>query len=72
MDHRIIALLGTALTLLCLGVNGTPLFAAETWPALPLVNAAVEIPAQSGPQKPGPRRMRILIHCPGGKLENVT
>jgi len=72
MVHRKIAMLGTALTLLCLGVNGTPLFAEETWPVLPMANAAVEIPAQSWPQKPGPRRVRILIHYPGGKLLNVT
>ncbi|MFT5469187.1 MAG: hypothetical protein ACI8UO_004302 [Verrucomicrobiales bacterium] len=45
--------------------------AAADWPEFPTVNAAVEIPAQEWPQKPGPRRVKISLHFPGGKLENV-
>ena len=70
--YRIIAVLGILLAVLCVGSFNSPLHAEETWPALPTVNAAVEIPAQSWPQKPGPRRARILIHYPGGKLSKVT
>lgn len=44
---------------------------AEEWPALPEQNAAVEIPAQEWPLRPGPRRVRVLVHYPGGKLANV-
>ncbi|MBT4866992.1 MAG: prolyl oligopeptidase family serine peptidase, partial [Planctomycetaceae bacterium] len=72
MIRRIVALLGVVATAISAGLFGSPLLAAETWPALPTVNAAVEIPAQSWPQKPGPRRVRIRIHYPGGKLLNVT
>ena len=45
---------------------------AEDWPALPDQNAAVEIPAQEWPLRPGPRRVRVLVHFPGGKLANVS
>lgn len=45
--------------------------AANDWPALPEQNAAVEIPAQEWPLRPGPRRVRVLVHYPGGKLANV-
>ncbi len=44
---------------------------AEEWPALPDQNAVVEIPAQEWPLRPGPRRVRVLVHYPGGKLANV-
>lgn len=44
---------------------------ADDWPALPEQNAAVEIPAQEWPLRPGPRRVRVLVHFPGGKLANV-
>ena len=44
---------------------------AEDWPALPDQNAAVEIPAQEWPLRPGPRKVRVLVHFPGGKLANV-
>ena len=44
---------------------------AEEWPALPAQNASVEIPAQEWPLRPGPRRVRVLVHYPGGKLANV-
>ncbi len=44
---------------------------ADDWPALPDQNAAVEIPAQEWPLRPGPRRARVLVHYPSGKLANV-
>lgn len=44
---------------------------AEDWPALLEQNGAVEIPAQEWPLRPGPRRVRVLVHFPGGKLANV-
>ncbi|MFM9966337.1 MAG: alpha/beta hydrolase family protein [Planctomycetaceae bacterium] len=44
---------------------------SEEWPALPEQNALVEIPAQEWPLRPGPRRVRVLVHYPGGKLANV-
>ena len=45
---------------------------AQEWPNLPRSNAAVLIPAQEWPAKPGPRTIRVLVHYPGGKLDNVT
>lgn len=45
--------------------------AAADWPELPEKNAALEIPAQEWPQKPGPRTVTIAVHYPGGKLANV-
>lgn len=45
---------------------------ADDWPALPDQNAAVEILAQEWPLRPGPRRVRVLLHYPGGKLANVN
>ncbi len=44
---------------------------ADDWPALPEQNAVVEIPAQEWPLRPGSRRVRVLVHFPGGKLANV-
>ncbi len=44
---------------------------ASTWPELPPANGAVLIPAQEWPQRPGPRPVKVLVHYPGGKLENV-
>lgn len=49
-----------------------PLVADETWPALPAANGTVQIPAQEWPLKPGPRRVAVTVHYPGGKLESVT
>lgn len=49
-----------------------PLSAAETWPDLPATNGTVQIPAQEWPLKPGPRQVAVIVHYPGGKLENVT
>jgi len=45
---------------------------ANAWPELPAANGAVLIPAQEWPQRPGPRQVKVLVHFPGGKLENVT
>ncbi len=44
---------------------------ANAWPELPAANGAVLIPAQEWPQRPGPRTVKVLVHYPGGKLENV-
>ncbi|MCE9527399.1 MAG: DUF2920 family protein [Planctomycetales bacterium] len=43
----------------------------KAWPELPAANGAVFIPAQEWPQRPGPRQVKVLVHFPGGKLENV-
>lgn len=56
---------------LLLAACGLNLRAADDWPELPEKNGAVEIPAQEWPRRPGPRRVRILIHYPGGTLEGV-
>ncbi|MDA0835658.1 MAG: prolyl oligopeptidase family serine peptidase [Planctomycetota bacterium] len=42
------------------------------WPSLPDENAAVQIPAQEWPLRPGERTVRVLVHYPHGRLENVT
>ena len=52
-------------------ILGATSLRADDWPALPSENAAVEIPAQEWPLRPGLRRVRVLIHFPGGKLANV-
>jgi cephalosporin-C deacetylase-like acetyl esterase len=44
---------------------------ASAWPELPAANGTVLIPAQEWPQRPGPRQVKVLVHYPGGKLENV-
>ncbi len=51
---------------------GLNLHAQDPWPDLPQKNAAVEIPAQEWPLRPGPRSVRILIHYPGGTLAGVN
>jgi len=45
--------------------------ADDAWPKLPEVDAVVEIPAQEWPLRPGPRKVRVLVHYPAGKLANV-
>lgn len=42
------------------------------WPELPAANATVSIPAQEWPRRPGPRQVKVLVHYPGGRLENVN
>ena len=49
-----------------------PRAAAEVWPPLPQKDAVAEIPTQEWPQRPGPRRVRVLVHYPGGSLEGVN
>jgi acyl-CoA thioesterase-1 len=44
---------------------------ANAWPDLPAANGAVLIPAQEWLQRPGPRQVTVIVHYPGGKLENV-
>ncbi|MBI2808315.1 MAG: DUF2920 family protein [Planctomycetes bacterium] len=61
--------------LLCLTALLTavaPMSAQEAWPKLPATDGAVEVPAQEWPLRPGPRRVRVLVHYPGGKLANVN
>jgi lysophospholipase L1-like esterase/cephalosporin-C deacetylase-like acetyl esterase len=43
----------------------------SAWPELPAENGSVHIPAQEWPQRPGPRTVKVLVHYPAGKLENV-
>lgn len=49
----------------------TETVSAQEWPTLPSANAAVLIPAQEWPARPGPRTVRVLVHYPGNKLDNV-
>ncbi|WP_397568616.1 alpha/beta hydrolase family protein [Schlesneria sp. T3-172] len=59
----------TALVLLsCLM---TPPSWGQTWPALPERNAAVNLPAQEWPLRPGPREVKVLVHYPQGELARV-
>lgn len=46
--------------------------AAQDWPALPVKDAAVELPAQEWPRRPGPRTIRVLVHYPAGTLDSIT
>ncbi|MSR53581.1 MAG: DUF2920 family protein [Gemmataceae bacterium] len=49
-----------------------PLHGAEAaWPALPEKDAAVELPAQEWPQRPGNRSIRVSVHYPNGTLASV-
>lgn len=49
-----------------------PSLAADNWPALPMYNQRVELPAQEWPLRPGPRTIAVLVHYPHGKLADVT
>lgn len=51
---------------------GSSLLAQDNWPALPAMDAAIEVPAQEWPLRPGPRTVRVLVHYPQGTLESVT
>jgi hypothetical protein len=42
------------------------------WPKLPAGNESVEIPAQEWPRHPAPRHVKVFIHYPFGRLDNVT
>jgi dienelactone hydrolase len=46
--------------------------AAERWPSLPATNAAVTIPAQQWPLRPGPRTISLSVHYPDGRLDRVN
>ena len=52
-------------------VGVTTIQAGADWPALPARDAAVEVPVQEWPLRPGPRAVRVRVHYPGGKLANV-
>jgi dienelactone hydrolase len=56
---------------MCLWMISSGMSLADEWPSLLDQNGAVEIPAQEWPLRPGPRRVRVLVHYPGGKLANV-
>lgn len=45
--------------------------AAQDWPALPITDGAVEIPAPEWTQRPGPRTVRIQVHFPGGGIQHI-
>ena len=45
--------------------------AEPSWPTLPAMDGAVELPAQEWPARPGERRVRVLVHYPQGTLESV-
>ncbi|MCY2963474.1 MAG: prolyl oligopeptidase family serine peptidase [Planctomycetota bacterium] len=77
MRHRLLAR-GSLLCLSLLevlgwlpGLSGSRVTAADV-PALPMVNAAVEIPAQEWPLRPGPRSIRVRICYPGGERKNIS
>ncbi|MDP7017544.1 MAG: DUF2920 family protein [Pirellulaceae bacterium] len=71
MTNRLLAMLIPALipALVCLAVRTST---AADWPALPVADGFVEIPAQSWPQRPGPRRVRLRIVYPQGQLKSVN
>ncbi len=52
--------------------SGSPLLAEDVWPALPEKNAAVELPAQEWPLRPGQRTVRVLVHFPKGMRSQVN
>jgi predicted peptidase len=60
--------------LLFMGLLSTLLISpanADEWSALPSKDGAVEIPAQEWSLRPGPRKIRILIHFPDGTKASV-
>lgn len=69
-DQRCSALM--AMTIAAGVVLGSGTTRAQDWPELPAMDAAVEIPVQEWPLRPGPRSARILIHYPGGALAQVS
>lgn len=58
--------------LLLLGLLMRDAAAQDNWPPLPDRDGAVEVPAQEWPLRPGPRRVRVLVHYPGGQRAAVT
>lgn len=69
--HKADTMLRTALFLTLFFSLPIALSAAD-WPALTDENAAAEIPAQEWPLRPGERTVRVLVHYPFGKIENIT
>lgn len=58
----------------CLALAAAPLPAAELppgWPELPAGNAAIRVPAQEWPLRPGERFVTVAVHYPQGKLSAV-
>lgn len=62
---------GIRLAGIVLAIVQASLSAAE-WPNLPEKNAAVELPAQEWPLRPGPRTIKALVHFPQGQRANVN
>lgn len=55
-----------------LALSASRLHAVEpAWPKLPERDGAVMIPAQGWPLRPGPRRVRVLVHYPGGTRSSI-
>ncbi len=52
--------------------NCVPSTLAQEWLQLPDRDGAVELPAQEWPHRPGPRKVRVLIHYPAGTLARIT
>ncbi|MGE5194553.1 MAG: DUF2920 family protein [Deltaproteobacteria bacterium] len=57
--------------LFALALPISPARADESWPALPETDAAMTLPAQEWPLRPGPRTIEVAIHYPGGRLDAV-
>jgi len=56
----------------CLLLATCPIVNGQTWPEFPVQDAAVEIPAQEWPMRPGERKVRVLIHFPDGQRTSVN
>ncbi|MBN2295120.1 MAG: DUF2920 family protein [Pirellulales bacterium] len=48
-----------------------PVADASNWPVLPDKDGLAMIPAQQWKFKPGPREVKVFVHYPGGRRENV-
>lgn len=63
---------GQTLLFFFLATTTTSAQGPDAWPKLPIVDGAIEIPAQEWPLRPGARTVRVLVHYPGAKLANVN
>jgi len=45
---------------------------SQAWAELPPRDDSILVPAQSWPQRLGPRAVKVLVHYPGGKLNEVN
>ena len=65
-----------ACVFLVIAMQGVQAFAADVipkgWPRFPTESGYVEIPAQEWPVHPAPRKVKIYINYPIGKLSHVT